>query len=311
MKILIIKPSSFGDIIHGMQVATLIAKQMPGVVIDWVARDIFSSFVENCSIVRRTYVYERKRGVKGFWNLRNQLVRERYDLVLDMQGLFRSGLMTYWANAPLKIGRADAREFASLFYNKKIDGPVKNVAHAVEVLMQFLPAIGLNKCDLEPLAFKRNSHLIKQNGFIVLFPGSRREEKKWPYFKELTTELLDQGKDCVWAGAAGDASDHVVAELERYSSSFTNLIGKSKLWELAPIIGASSLAVCNDSGPMHLAAAMRKNVLGIFGPTQPELYGPYPSSDSSNMVVCANSANLHMLPVNAVLQRLIDNRFLL
>lgn len=293
--ILIIKPSSFGDIIHAMQVATVVARQIPHVKIDWIARDIFAPFVQNCEIISKVYVFERKKAIKGLMKLRSELKNENYDAVLDMQGLFRSGLMTRFANSPLKIGRCDAREMSGMFYNQKINFPETPKPHALEILMEFLPALGLEKAELREIKFKRLSDIAGLQNYVALFPGSRRDEKKWPYFKELTKMFLDARFNCVWAGAKGDAPDSDILELQNYSANFANLIGKTKLGDLPSVVNESCLAVCNDSGPMHLAAAMRKNILAIFGPTDPEKYGPYPLSSPANAVMKAPHGDLQKL----------------
>jgi ADP-heptose:LPS heptosyltransferase len=284
-----------------LQVAGVIARQLAPAAIDWVARDAFAPFVENCAIVRKVFVFNRSAGIKGLLDLRKQLKNApRHDLVLDMQGLLRSGLMTRWANAPLKIGRRDARELSGFFYDKKIPFPPDKNAHAIDILMEFLPAIGAQKTECGELVFKKQSAPPAQPGYVALFPGSRREEKKWPAFKELTRRLLENGTRCLWAGSDGDAPENDVRELTAASPLFLNCLGKSRLDELTGLVGAASLVISNDSGPMHLAAAMRKNVLGIFGPTRSEQYGPYPLSRPSNAVICSPDSNLRSLSVEPV-----------
>lgn len=302
-KFLIIKPSSLGDIIHAMQVATLIVKQLPDAQIDWIARDIFAPFVENCAIVRKVFIYRRKEQIKALLSLRKELKKERYDYVLDMQGLLRSGLMAMFANAPVKIARADARDFSWIFCNKKVSMPAGNPPyHAVEILMEFLPACGLEKIAPAHLDFKNMQSPVGESGYIALFPGSRGEEKKWPYYFELTKKFLDAGHACAWGGSKGDVPESQIEELENYSKNFKNFIGKTRLDELPAFIGASEFAICNDSGPMHLAAVMQKNVLAIFGPTDPKNFGPYPLNAPTNAAIRAKNGDLKTLQAEEVFE---------
>ena len=142
MDILIIKPSSFGDIVHGLQAAQSIRRQVPGCRISWVVREIFFPLVRCCEAVDECFLFYRHRGVPGFcqllWQVRRQ---QQFDVVFDMQGLARSGLIALAARADRKIGRSDARELSALACRERIELPAGGEeAHAVEILFQFLSA---------------------------------------------------------------------------------------------------------------------------------------------------------------------------
>ena len=114
-EILIIKPSSLGDIVHGLQVATSLKAQVSHLRISWVVREIFAPIVRACEAVDRVYVFERNAGAKGFLKLTNELRKTEFDYVFDMQGLLRTGLMTSRVKATTKVGRSDAREWSGVF----------------------------------------------------------------------------------------------------------------------------------------------------------------------------------------------------
>ena len=118
--LLIIKPSSLGDIVHGLQVAASLKAQRPELRISWIVRDIFEALVRTCEVVDRTYVFQRSEGVRGFLKLMREVRQTHFDYVFDMQGLLRTGLMTWQARAAKKVGRSDAREGATFFYQQKI-----------------------------------------------------------------------------------------------------------------------------------------------------------------------------------------------
>ncbi len=309
-KILIIKPSSLGDILHALQVVETLRRsrgQGSGVEITWVVRDIFAPLLEVCASVDRLLIYERKKGLRGIWELGRQLRRENFDLVLDMQGLARSAFWALCANAPRKIGRGDGREFSRFAFRELASPPpngFKN-SHAVEILAQFLPVLGLPAELRGSVTFPRAElspqiacALAGKNPPILLFPDSRRVEKEWKFFPELTRLILAKVAQTpvAWVGQSNlRAPDDVAA-----NPMFLNFLGKTALAELPAIVARARFCVTNDSGPMHLAAAMNVPVLGIFGPTSPLLYGPFPPSRAGNRTICAPHGNLAELPPDAV-----------
>src|SRR5436190_7166606 len=138
IELLIIKPSSLGDIVLGLQVATSLKGQISGLRISWVVREIFSPIVRACEAVDHVYVFERLAGVKGFVRLTRELRKQKFDFVFDMQGLLRTGLMTQRTHAGKKVGRSDAREGAGYFYDLKVPLPPEGKrSHALDVLLQF------------------------------------------------------------------------------------------------------------------------------------------------------------------------------
>ena len=122
-EILIIKPSSLGDIVHGLRVAQSIKEQSPQTRISWVAASRFAPLVQACATVDRVFIFERKGGLMGFLRLVKELRQQTFDVAMDWQGLARSGLMIFFVKAKRKIGRGDYREGAGLFYNEKVDLP--------------------------------------------------------------------------------------------------------------------------------------------------------------------------------------------
>lgn len=307
-ELLIIKPSSLGDIVHGLQVAASIKAQQPDVRISWIVRDIFAPIVKACEAVDHTYVFQRKGGVGGFFKMMREVRETKFDYVFDMQCLLRTGLMTYRTIATKKVGRADSREGASLFYDEQVPLPEngKN-SHALDILLKFCPVLGLKPELKGALRFRdvegiNLNHVVSANGArpILMFPDSRRPEKCWPGFKELT-ELIARdgtGRKVVWAG-----NNYVNFKDAPPESQFLNLTGNTSLVALPTLIRKSAWVVSNDSGPMHLAASLGVPTLGIFGPTDPRLYGPYPLTSPTNHVVQAPLGNLKLLTPKEVYAR--------
>jgi ADP-heptose:LPS heptosyltransferase len=305
-ELLIIKPSSLGDIVHALQVTASIKAQQPDWRVSWIVRDIFAPLVRACTIVDQIYVFRRHAGMRGFFQLMGEVRQREFDVLLDMQGLLRSGLMTKWARAKRKIGRADAREGATLFYGEKVEMPPKGQKHALEILLQFCTPLGAEPVLKGQLQFRDfenlNLSFMEPRGGrrpILMFPDSRREEKKWGGFGQFSSMLVrDAGRKVVWAGNA-----YIPCKEAFPDGTFLNLTGNTSLTSLASLITRSEWVVSNDSGPMHLAAALGVKTLGIFGPTDPRLYGPYPLNSPTNFVIQAPVGDLKLLSAKDAFNR--------
>jgi heptosyltransferase-1 len=307
-ELLIIKPSSLGDIVHGLQVATSLKAQVSNLRISWVVREIFAPIVRACEAVDRLYVFERNAGAKGFIRLTKELRKTEFDYVFDMQGLLRTGLMTSRTIAEHKVGRSDAREWSGVFYDQKVPLPPDGKrSHALEILLQFCPVLGA-KAELEGtlrfreldslnLRFAQTRSGVKP---ILMFPDSRRAEKCWGGFKQLTELIVrsDKRNKVIWAG-----SNYVHDRGAYPEGQFVNLTGNTSLVSLPALIKRAEWVIANDSGPMHLAAALGVKVVGIFGPTDPRLFGPYPLNSPSNVVVQAPVGDLKLLSAKEVFSR--------
>lgn len=308
IELLIIKPSSLGDIVHGLQVATSLKTQISGLRISWVVREIFAPIVRACEAVDQVYVFERNAGVKGFVRLTKEIRKQRFDFVFDMQGLLRTGLMTQRAHADKKVGRSDAREGAGYFYDVKVPLPPEGKrSHAIDILLQFCPVIGAEPELRGTLRFREidslNLRFADTRGGgrpVVMFVDSRRAEKTWGGFKQLTELILreDKTKKVIWAG-----SNYVHDRGAYPPAQFVNLTGNTSLVSLPALVKRADWVIANDSGPMHLAAALGVKVLGIFGPTDPRLFGPYPLNAPTNVVVQAPVGDLKLLSAKDVYSR--------
>ncbi|MGE9296324.1 MAG: glycosyltransferase family 9 protein [Puniceicoccales bacterium] len=303
-RILVIKPSSLGDIIHGLLVAESIRAQCPGVEIHWVAREIFAPLVEACETVSKVHLFHRGAGLGAFGQLIQDVREIEYDYVLDMQGLARSGVIAGFSKTPRnrRIGRADDREGASISCGKRAILPDDfPEAHAVDILRGFLSVLELENELRGQLTFTPPERGMPDlpADYVLIFPGSRRAEKEWWGFSDLTKRILNERPEIpvVWTG-------DVEAPTPMGCESIRNLTGQTPLNVLPQMIAHARLVVCNDSGPMHLAAALKRPVVGIFGPTSPRRFGPYPLVAPQNRVVEAPEGKLMQLDVQSVWQEL-------
>ncbi len=181
-------------------------------------------------------------------------------------------------------------------------------SHAVDILLQFCPVLGAKPELRGHLRFREADalHLSFADGRggakpILMFPDSRRAEKCWGGFKQLTEMILRENRTrkVIWAG------NNRVPDRNAYSpEQFLNLTANTSLVSLPTLIKRSEWVITNDSGPMHLAAALGVKTLGIFGPTDPRLFGPYPLTAPTNFVVQAPVGDLKLLSAKDVYARL-------
>lgn len=308
--VLIIKPSSLGDILNGLQLAATLKAGHPDLRITWVVADAFAPVIRDCLTVDRHLVFERRGGIRAFIRLLRTLRRERFDVVLDLQGLARSGLMTWAARSPRKIGRTDAREGAGLFYHERVPLPEgKWREHSVAIMLEFCRAFGLpaqlsGRVEFRPLESFRFADAMAANhgaGPVLMFPDSRGADREWPGFAELTATFLQDQPQArvVWAGQKQLASPAGLP-----ADRFVSLMGKTTLPEVIAMIPRASVVVANDSGPMHLAAALGARTLSLFGPTRAHMRAPYPPDGDKHRYLESPDRMIAHLPVPPVLDAL-------
>ncbi len=306
--LLVIKPSSLGDIVHALQVVQTLAREQPDCRITWVVRERFAGLVQAAPFVHEVVIFRRRDGWRAFLRLLRQLRARQFDAVWDMQGLIRSGLMTAAARAPEKWGRPDAREGSGFFCNRKIAGPAgPGPHHALEILLPFLATAGVTPRLDFPLTLRPDAAFAWQGFFagdprntFVIFTDSRGAEKEWPRFDELTALIFASlpGSKVAWC-AGKPAEPKVAVPADR----FLNLTG-CPMDQMIALVRQPATFVGNDSGPMHLSAASGNRVLAIFGPTSPRRFGPFPLSHPKHQAVEAPGRQLARLEPATVLAAL-------
>ena len=310
--LLVIKPSSLGDIVHALQVVQTLARERPECRVSWVVRERFAGLVQAAPFVNEAIIFRRRDGWRAFVHLLRQLRQRRFDAVWDMQGLLRSGLMTAAVRAPRKWGRLDAREGAGFFCNRRVALPAGAAPHhALDILQQFLRADGVTPRLDFPLQLKPGPVFPWQGLFggearrnFVIFTDSRGAEKQWLQFNELTALIFREIPDSRVAWCAGKAAKpEVTVPAER----FLNLTG-CPMDEMLALVRQPAVFIGNDSGPMHLSAASGNRVLAIFGPTSPRRFGPYPLEAPKHRAVEAPGGQLDRLPAGEVFAALQELR---
>jgi lipopolysaccharide heptosyltransferase I len=296
-RILIIKPSSLGDIVHALPVLAGLRERYPQAHISWLVAGGFAGLLRDHPMLDDVIPFDRRRFGRMWWNPRahldfwrfvRELRRRRFDLVVDLQGLFRSGFLARATGAAQRIGLADARETAWIFYSRRARCPA-DARHAVERNCAVADLLGLRvrpprfPLEASPAAIAGVRELLRETTgdevphFIAVLPGARWPSKLWPpqRFAELIDRLHAEGRPRgVLLGAAEDRAV-AGAIVESAKCPPINLVGRTTLPQLVAALALADLVVAHDSGPMHVAAALGRPIVAIFGPTDPGRTGPY------------------------------------
>jgi len=295
LKILILKPSSLGDVIHALPVLRLLRSHWPESRIYWWLDINLVPLLENDPDLAGIFAFQRKRWAAPHrWpEIVSSIVTMRYhrfDLAIDLQGLARSGMFAWLANARLTVGldnlREGSREGARALYDLTPPRAAPKT-HAVDRYLAVLPLLKVpTHWDFEWLP--RRHAAAKSVGqkwapecqgarWIVLLPGGRWDNKRWPvqYFVELAKRLCEI--PAVRLVVLGSNNERALGEtIAAAAPEFClNLAGATSLDEMIEWIRLSRLVITNDTGPMHVAAALGRPVIAIFGPTDPSNTGPY------------------------------------
>ncbi len=262
-RILIVKPSSLGDVVHALPVVARIRQRFPDAHIAWLVSDSLQSLLAHCPLLNELIPFHRQQLGK-FPALLKRLRDGKFDIAVDLQGLLRSGIMTFATGAPRRIGLSDAREGSRMFYNEVI--PVPQL-HAVDRYLRAAEYLG---CPDGPVEFPLGVAATPCEGWIAVNPSARWPTKLWgdDEFAELIYRLPRER--IVLTGSAAERE-----RIERIAQGCRNKAGTTDLFQLAELYARCAVVVTNDSGPMHIAAAVGTPVVAIFGPTDPALTGPY------------------------------------
>jgi 3-deoxy-D-manno-octulosonic-acid transferase/heptosyltransferase-1 len=297
--ILIVKLSAIGDVVHSLPVLEALRNAYPGARIDWVVEEAAADILQGHPALDNVIVSPRKSVARAAATGRvtgcvrdaarfiGRLRSVRYDLVLDLQGLFKSGILVGLARGSRKVGMNDSREGAGFFLNEPAL-PVDRDIHAIDRYLSVAARLG---CDASawqgalPVTEgdrERAGRLLEEAGigegpFIAVNPVAKWETKLWipGRFSRLCDRIAQElGCGIVFTGGGSDAAyvEEIVADMTLPGA---NLAGRTGLRDLACIYERAALLVTTDTGPMHIAAAMKCPVVALFGPTSPARTGPY------------------------------------
>jgi heptosyltransferase-1 len=298
--ILIIKLSAIGDVVHSLPFLEVLRDTFPSAMIDWVVEEDAAGITEGHPAIDELIIFPRKSWLRRFIKkgeyigigkdvarFFRKLKEKKYDLVVDLQGLFKSGILTFFANGKRKIALNGGREGSFIFVNERVGIPDPEM-HALErylCIAKYLGATELVWNGQIPIYDQdrmRVNRLLGEIGnstsLVAVTPMAKWESKLWDLrrFASLADTIKEKlGAEVIFTGSQGDrpAIDGILSGMK---TKAVNLAGKTTLKELAYLYERCAVVISTDTGPMHLAAAMGSPVVvALFGPTSPLRTGPY------------------------------------
>jgi lipopolysaccharide heptosyltransferase II len=295
LKILILKPSSLGDVVQALPVLRLLKLHWPESEIHWWIDSRLVSLLEGDPDLTGIVRFERERWASvrhwpEIWRSIRWMRAQEFDLVIDLQCLARSGAFAWLAKGELLVGLDEPREGARGFYDIIVPRASFHT-HAIDWYLAVLAVLRVpvhwNFTWLperpEVVAGVKRKWPSNSARWVIVQPGARWLNKRWPAenFAEVIRQLAKSHPGVRFAILGGDADRELGAVVARADSQrCLDLTGKISLPEMVEWIRSSELMITNDTGPMHVAAALRKPLVAIFGPTEPRRTGPYGSLTS-------------------------------
>ncbi|MCK4958475.1 MAG: lipopolysaccharide heptosyltransferase I [Planctomycetes bacterium] len=295
-RILIIKPSALGDIVVALPAMAALRKTFPDAKIAWLVRTGFAPLLEDVEGLDEIIYFDRIllgkwwRSPHAFAELISfvkNLRKHRFDTVIDLQGLFRTALFAWLTGCKKRFGMATAREFATVFYTHKIEQDDDSV-HVIDYNRKIVAAAGANadtvaynlkpnKNALDEMTELLNKNNVNQNACAIIVIGSAHAAKCWPkeHFAELADRMAAKFDVKIVAVGTADEREAVRAVNDIATVNIVNLAGLTNLTQLIAILSKAKVVISNDTGPGHIASALDRPTVMIFGPTNPERIKPY------------------------------------
>ncbi len=296
-RILIVKSSSLGDIVHALPLLNGLRRRYPQARISWLVNTEYVQLLKDHPQLDEVIPFDRRQfktwtgAVKMTFKLggfARELREREFDLAVDVQGLFRSGLMAFASGAAVRLGFSPSRECSGIFYTHRVAIPDANM-HAVD--KNYLPARSLGFADhpiefhlpVSPEAREALNGKLAAKGieagepYAVIVPGSRWETKNWhpERFAQAVAHIQSELKiSAVLSGspAEADLCQHIARSCTPAPAILAGEIG---LTEWVALLGGAAVVLCNDSAALHLTVALGRPMVTVFGPTNPKRTGPY------------------------------------
>jgi lipopolysaccharide heptosyltransferase I len=323
-RILIIKPSSLGDIVHTLPVVHAIKRCFPDSSIGWIAQRSFAPLLEVDNSIETVYpihIPSTSDPQAGQWawlkafqatistvqTLRRQFEQKPYDLILDLHASFRSALLGRTNLGGQRVGFSKAKELNTFFQNHLINTPA-TTEHAQDKNLLFCEYLGIQVKDEDfylctdeehcqaAQQFLHSHHIdmddsngsIPSLAIIYANPAARWQSKFWPveHWASLTDQLHKKGIPVIFGGSPQDTK-YIASIAQHMKTEPIIAAGQLTLPQSAALIQHSSLYIGLDSGPMHIAALARTPAIALFGPTHPNKVGPYSFNKNEHRILQA------------------------
>ena len=303
--IVIIKLGSMGDVVHALPLANALRDDLPHVRIDWVVERKFSSLLEGHPAVDEVIAFDRGKSAvctfRSFVRVIRRLRSRTYDVLIDLQGNLKGSGIVFLSGCSRRMGfgRGSSRiETASTFFsNRKV---AEDGAHIIERNLSFAKVLGAGWGNVSfriPVSVSAGEWVegflkaenVHEKRLAIIHPGVTWVSKKWPLrrYASLVEAITERFPDVAVIVSTGPGEEALGAELKGTCKAEIVLAGNMSLPQLTALLDRCEVFISSDTGPLHLAAALGKRVIGLYGPTDPARNGPY---GEGNFTVSAGKA---------------------
>jgi len=291
--VLIVKLSAIGDVIHALPVSYAIKETFPNAKVTWVVEPPAYDLIKMNSCVDKIILFQKKefKTFSGFrekfFPFRKEIQSENYDAVLDLQGLFKSAAIAFFAKSDIKLGICNMREMSD-----KISKPVIGENFQGHIVQRYLDTARAIGCKVEEIKFplkvpedeqQKAKKILQHAGFregnfyAILAIGANWANKRWTLenFAKLSDWLYNQSIVPIMIGG-GAVDEQRTSEIESIIEiPPINLVGKTNLMQLTHVIKNAKFVIGGDTGPVHLAAGLKVPTVMLMGPTDANRNGPF------------------------------------
>jgi lipopolysaccharide heptosyltransferase I len=304
MRIAIVRLTSLGDLVHTLSVAHAIRLHNPKDYIVWIVEEhertlLLDNPAVDEVVVGPTRVWRRElrtpagaiKVLRELKELSDRLRALQIDVAIDAQGLLKSSIFTMLTHAPVRIGfgwRSARESLSSLFTTHRVTPP-PGVVHMVEWHLSLLAPLGIPVQEIGfplpvvPEAEAKAAVVLQGHGVgpqdhvVTLIPTTRRPPKQWPlaFFRQLAERLAEDDPKARILLLVGPGEEGLLPVLTQGLDGSAIPVSTTSIPESVAFLRRTHLVVGNDTGPLHLAAALGIPTIGLYGPTRPEVNGPY------------------------------------
>lgn len=315
-RLLIVRLSAMGDVIHTLPAAQALRQAFPNAMIGWLIEERWAELLCAPAAPRRgprspqrpladwvhavnltgwrqsLYTIPTLQQIAKVWN---DVRAARYQIAIDLQGAIRSALLARWSGAPVIYGAAESRESpASLWYTRPV---IARGTHVIEQNLSIAEAVAQKKSNVPRVDFPRDVEAERRmdqrlaeagiGDFAILNPGAGWGAKRWPAqrYGQVAKALARDGLRSILNSGPGEED---LARQAEAASEGAAMSMKCSITELIALARRAKLFLGGDTGPLHLAAALQVPLVAIFGPTDPARNGPYPTSPPACSIVLRN-----------------------
>jgi heptosyltransferase-1 len=319
-RLLIVRLSAMGDVIHTLPAAQALRQAFPNAMIGWLIEERWAELVcapaapcrgprspqrpladwvhaVNLTGWRQTlFTIPTLQQIAKAWN---DVRAARYQVAIDLQGAIRSAVLARWSGARMVYGAAEPRESpASLWYTRPV---IARGTHVIEQNLSIAEAVAHKKSNVPRVDFPRDVKTERRidqrlaeagiGDFAILNPGAGWGAKRWPAqrYGQVARALARDGLRSILNSGPGE--DDLARQAEAASEGAAKSM-KCSITELIALTRRAKLFLGGDTGPLHLAAALQVPLVAIFGPTDPARNGPYPTSPPARSIVLRNPESL-------------------